>query len=280
MIEKQYTMVINPPSAVSWDDYKMLSLEEYDKLLRSSTNETAFQRFFERNPAFVPGINWAPRGGVLITQPRIQGIRERFPDFMWLRDDSLTFSPVLIEIESPSKRLFNGKGHPTAHFTEARNQLTEWKTILDSPTARQQFYNDFDIPLNLRKKKFKPLFVLVYGRRAEFANSEMLTGKRANLMGEHEELISYDRLQPHSAAENVVSVTVKNSKYSAEHVMPRLRLGPVTARSLIRINGLERAISHMEHTTKARKDFITSRLNYWRHFAHHEGGVYNGADQE
>lgn len=280
LLEKQYTLSTTPAPLISWDDYSRESREEYEQLLENSKDEKEFQNFFERNPAFVPGINWPPRLSVLITQPKIQGIRERFPDFMWLRDDSLTFSPVLIEIESPSKKLFNTSGHPSGSFTEARNQLTEWKTILDGTAARQQFYEDFDIPPHLIRKKFKPLFRLVYGRREEFINDPMLTGKRANLMGENEELISYDRLQPHSAGENIVSVTVKNREYSAKYVMPRLRLGPVIAPDIARIKGLEGAIDSMERTSEDRKKFIKDRLSYWNEYAVHGGGLINRSDQE
>jgi len=280
MLKKNYTMATNQPVAISWDNYKKLAIDEYKELLISSKDERVFQHFFERNPAFVPGITWAPHGEVLISQPKIQGIRGRFPDFMWLRDDSLTFSPVLIEIESPLKKLFTKQGQSTAQFTEARNQLVEWKTILDGPTARQQFYDDFAISLDLRKKKFKPVYILVYGRREEFAGNDLLMGKRANLMGEQEELVSFDRLQPHSAAENVISVLVRNKEYLAMHIMPTFRFSPSIASDLVQVSNLEGVIDVMEHVTEARKVFIRERLPYWRSYAQNKGGIIGGADYE
>ena len=76
----------------------------------------------------------------VISQPRLQGVGARQPDFMWLGTNSMEFVPVLIEIEKPSKRWFNASGIPSSDFVQAQNQLAQWKSWFGDETNRMLFY--------------------------------------------------------------------------------------------------------------------------------------------
>ena len=55
-LNKRYVVISDAPKEMSQEQYCQESIAEYKQLLSESSNdETVFQKFFERNPAFVPG---------------------------------------------------------------------------------------------------------------------------------------------------------------------------------------------------------------------------------
>lgn len=250
------------------DKYKQQLYADYDELLENSaSNETAFQVFFERNPILVPGRHTtfgesghSPYLASLISQPNLNGLTERIPDFMWFAKDSLTFEPVLIEIEAPSKKLFTQNGTPTAEFTKARNQLTEWKAILKQPQNIIKFYDDYDIPLDLRKLDFKPTFILVYGRRSEFEGDTVLTQNRASILGDNEKLISFDRLEVNPKGVNSITSVVKNGKYYAKYVSPIMTISEIFKPIYSKVHSIDSAIDNSSYISDDRKTFMKKRI--------------------
>lgn len=184
---KEYEVIKDAPKQIDWDKYSEKSIREYKILLENSSDkEKIFQQFFEENPSFMPGAlelfgqsGHYPYMDALISQPEIGGIFRRRPDFVWLANDSLTFVPVFIEIEKPSKKMFNKDGTTTAEFNQALGQIHEWQYLLNQPTNRQLLYEYFNLPLEIREKTFMPQYLLVYGRRNEYQGNKMLTGIRA-----------------------------------------------------------------------------------------------------
>lgn len=114
---KKYQVMKNAPKQLDWEEYCNKSLMEYQSILENySDDESVFQKFFEENPSFLPGglelfgnSGHYPYMDALISQPEIGGIFKRRPDYVWLANDSLTFAPVFIEIEKPSKSMFQFK---------------------------------------------------------------------------------------------------------------------------------------------------------------------------
>ena len=238
-----------------------------------ASDEKAIQDFLEKNPCMVPGargeFDFGPSGhspcrDTLIAQPRIKGIINRQPDFMWLANDSITFCPALIEIEAPSKKYFNKDGSPTADFTKAKNQLDEWKVILSKPENQLSFYNDFSVPQELRKRNFDPYFVLIYGRRKEYENDQILTDKRLTLVDRrsNQYLMSFDRIQPLYIDRPYVTSIVKNGKYHAKYLTPTFKPGPFEDQ-LLDFDNLDSAVENMAHTSDERKIFLKQRIPYW-----------------
>jgi len=148
-LEPSYEFANGPP-AMTWGEYKPMALDEYRRLLASASSEKQLQVFFQRNPSFVPGANGdgccIPENHpfALITQPPLNGVTGRVPDFMWLTNDSHCVYPVLIEIERPGKRIFKQNGTELRYeFTQARNQLTQWRTWFSNPTNWNVFVERF-----------------------------------------------------------------------------------------------------------------------------------------
>ncbi len=235
------------------------------------------QVFLEQNPCFVPGA-WtpgAPSGHsplhtALISQPQLSGLRSRQPDFMWISTHSATWYPTLIEIESPTKLIFKGDAIPTHQFTQARNQLAQWRAWFSEPVNIQKFVSEYGIPESYTKfRRMQPHFILIYGRRDEFENNEELSKQRAVIMsGPDEELISFDRLHPDLKLRNAIAVHATGfGRYRACAIMPTIEMGPVLADRLLHVDGLEDIVDADGRIPRARRDFLAKRIPYWRAWA-------------
>ncbi len=292
MLEKKYEIVLDAPKAVSWDEYYEHAKAEYLSLLSIGGNdEKVFQKFFEDNPAFMPGAfeligesGHYPFPLSLVSQPNVGDLLfKRIPDFMWLAQDSLHFCPVLIEIEKPNKKTFTEKGVQTADFSQALNQIYEWKTILNEPENVLNFYKYFNIPMEMRRKKFCPQYGLIYGRRSEYEGDSALTRKRAELVPDDVVLISYDRILTTGSSkyEDLLCCKLHNGKYQVLTVPPTFRYGPHLVSDLLNVNGFVDAVSNMKMVTEDRRQFLKERYNYWIRYASLEQqGLIHTSDRE
>lgn len=279
MLEKKYEIVPNPPAPLSWDNYAKDSYAEYQTLLSTASNdELAFQKFFEENPSFVPGAfellgssGHYPFSHSLISQPEICGTPfKRIPDFIWLAQDSLYFTPVLIEIERPNKKTFTEAGVQTADFSQALGQISEWKAILSEPENVLNFYKSFNIPERIRDKTFQPQYALIYGRRSEFEDRPFLQKKRAQLVQDKVRLITFDRLYPDPKCDDLLCTKLSQREYKVLSIPPTYRYSPMTAGNLSVVKGFQAAISSMKRTSPERKAFLSERFSYW-----HDWGLQN-----
>lgn len=247
-------------------------MADFEQLLKTdASEETKFQRFFECNPGFMPGARdefdflgpsgHSPYLDVLIAQPKISGLISRFPDFMWLASDSVYFTPVIIEIEAPSKKYFNKDGKPSSSFLQARHQLEEWQMILSRPENVMTFYRDFSIPEELRELNFRPHFVLIYGRREEYKSNKLLTQKRAVLINSEQTVMSYDRIKP-QIGDGCVCCNVKDGEYNARALCPTFSIGPMKS-ELLKVKNLVQAVDNTDYLEEERRIFLKERIPYW-----------------
>ena len=124
--------------------------EQFRALLELDPEENETQFFFEQHPCLVPGHStpgtpsghW-PLHCSLVSQPRLLGQDWFVPVFMWIATHSGAWYPTLIEIEKPSRKIFNQNGTPTADFTRARNQLSQWRSWFDDASNQLQFMDYF-----------------------------------------------------------------------------------------------------------------------------------------
>ena len=271
---KQYKVIKDGAKPIGWDLYYEKVIAEFESLLENSEDkEEIFQKFFEENPAFVPGAlelygqsGHYPYMDALISQPDIGTVFKRKPDFIWLANDSLTFVPVLVEIERPNKKMFNKDGTTTAAFNQAIGQIYEWKYLLNQPMNIQMFYDYFDLQLDIREKTFKPQYLLIYGRREEYQGNKILTGVRAAQKTNEIDIMSFDRLKPISDYRQFVSCKVSNNKYKVINIAPSFRYRADCAEELIKMSGFYEKISDMKYTSEERKEFLRNRYNYWCEF--------------
>jgi len=261
----------------SFEPYAVRVKSEFTALLSGAADERQVQAFLERHPALVPGAltpgsssGHYPLHCALVTQPLLPGFRSRVPDFMWIATHSGTWYPTLIEIESPSKRLFTSGGRPTAEFTEARTQLAQWRAWFQNPTNVQQFMELYGVPDTWRRDKgWQPHMILIYGRRAEFDSSPELSNLRASLMpSSGEELMSFDRLTVDPKLEAMITVRARgNGRFKAAWVPETFGTSSSIAECLGRIDGLGEAFDRNDRISEARRAFLKARIEYWRAWA-------------
>jgi hypothetical protein len=271
-LQRRFETVQGPPPE-DFDAYAVRARLEYMVLLDQGADESCMQSFFERNPCFVPGVRGVgayssafPAHSLLISQPRLSGLRERRPDFMWLAVNSVACHPILIEIERPTKAVFISGGRPSAQFSQARHQLTQWKAWFSSPANVQGFIDEYGLTSYSHLiGRIDPKFVLLYGRRSEVAGDPELARERSHLLDERDEfLVSYDRISIDAALSNAITVRIKpNGRFEALAVLPTFALGPSDAERLLLVDGLDEVIEQTGSISADRRAFLRSRLSYW-----------------
>ncbi len=291
-----YQIEANPPPPLSWDEYKSSVESNWTALINSpaARDEKNIQAFLEEHPCMIVGafgITFSsghfPFPHAVISQPVLKGLNTKIPDFMWLAADSGTIYPVLIEIETPTKRWFTREGHPHSDFTQAHTQLASWKTWFNSPVNQQIFLEYYQIPSDLvLSRRLHPLYVLVYGSRDEFEAAPTLNSMRASLERADETLMTFHRLAPDGKARDMMCVKLIESpagrRYEALTVPPTLTLGPLGAHYRAKVFGKEEAVSRNTLIGKERKAFLISRIPYWDDWVQGSSGYYsfNTGDRE
>lgn len=269
-----------------WEQYEIRLRGEWQVLLDSARSESDIQRFLEQHPCLVPGSRFPMTGSfpvraALVTQPGLLAKTRRVPDFMWLSNDSATLYPVLIEIERPGKRWFTAKGVPSAKFTQALSQLREWQVWFNEPKNQSKFMERYAIPEDYDRGRFRPHYVLIYGRRDELAAERRLRHLRA--MQEHpdESLMSFDRLVPLRDSSNYITIRRTRRGYEAVAVPPTLKLDPLYAPFWADVHNKADAIQRCEWMPDERKAFLCERIDYWDRWARRGNfGIIHVGDEE
>ena len=218
----------------------------------------------------LPGFNHGnPSHGAAfyaaVSQPSLDGHIRRRPDFMWLLETSLELIPVFIEIECPSKDMFRSSDNvQNAKFTQACEQIDEWRALLQNHEVVERFYNRYAVSDRMRSMKFSPHYILVYGRRREYSIDSFLTGKRAAKQADDFEIISFDRLKPSYDAMRYGTVKVRpDGTVHAVSVPPTFQLGPSIAGYISCWQDFDTAVDSIEAASEDRKTFLKSRYRYW-----------------
>lgn len=288
-MNKTYILEEGPP-AVSWPDYRQKVDSAWRALLDSSEGhgEKTVQTFLEKHPCMVPGGQGmsGPSGhscfpAALITQPRLSGNGEWVPDFLWIATDSMNIYAVFIEIEAPSKKIFTSRGVQTAEFTQAQNQLAQWKLWISEPSNQQQFFNTYCSGFSYPHRAFVPQYVLIYGRRSEFEGKEQLNRLRSEMEREHEFHMTFDRLHPIYDQRQYMTVRRGKDGYQAVSIPATLELGPLMAEYRSLIQGKDKIVSETSYLSEERKAFLLRRFEYWDQWAKEQHkGIIKLGDRE
>lgn len=276
-LQRTYQMHPNPPPRMPWTQYTERLLAEWKALLDSEQvcTERQIHDFLIDHPSMVPGAysvtgpsGHGPFPMALLSESPLTGVGVKVPDFIWLASDSLNFTPVLIEIESPCKHWFTQTGVPSHELVQAVNQLAQWRAWLNRPENVLVFYESFQIPEDMRSYlNFRPEFVLIFGRRREFNDRPELTRLRAQFEQQGQVVMTFDRLSPAPDCKFYLSATTRNAKYRALSVPATFELGPMVAESFARIDGIPEAIQRNRWISADRQRFLTERLPYWIEWA-------------
>jgi Domain of unknown function (DUF4263) len=270
------------PKAMSFAEYEAAVMRDWQALLASDPAEDAVQAFLELHPAMVPGGSGdiGPAGhqgsefSAVFRVPELKGAGPSYkPDFMWITHSTARITPILIEIEKPSKRWFQQNGRPTADFRDAHDQLNEWRSWFARDANRAAFRERFLFTSPYSRGPLEPQFVLIYGRRQEFdpggghAQPENLRDKRDSQRAADEEFRTFDSLRPHHFHSSSITVSM-----TAEGPLP-FAFSPVysTGTNVLdaaRVLG-DPAVAFQRSVmmTAERRAYLNKRWEYWRQVA-------------
>ena len=120
----------------------------------------------------------------------------------------------------------------------------------------------------LYRRRFRPSYLLIYGRRSEASARPALTAKRSHLFPEDVVGMTYDRLWPDQNASQLICIKARAAgEFTAVSVPPTLEWSPVHAEDRSQIIGFDAAIAANQYIGRERKEFLVRRLPYWNAWA-------------
>jgi hypothetical protein len=268
---KTYKLTQAAPPAMSRKEYENLAIQEWDQILNGpqASDEAVIHSFLERNPSFIPGPFSFPTSGHypifcgVFSKPPLAGIGNHVPDFMWLATATGLIYPMFVEIETPTKRWFTESGQPRAEWTQARNQLVEWKSWMKKPANQLVLLQSLGVPERYARYDIRPQFILVYGRRSEFEARPELRSRMAMQTGEDEFHITFDRLTPDANASDFFTLKKERTGVTALVVPPTIELGPCMSFGSLEVKGRPEAALRELRMSPERRQFVASRFPYW-----------------
>jgi len=265
---------------MAWTEYADKALSDWYGLLSANPEEDAVQEFLELHPAMVPGGSGdiGPGGhhgsdfGAVFRRPKLTGAGRSFePDFMWVTRSSSLITPILIEIEKPSKTWFTKAGRPTQEFTAAHDQLNDWRTWFDLDGNGAVFREKFLIAGDrYRDRPLKPQFVLVYGRESEFtregghANPDELRRKREGLRMADETIMTFDALRPRYDHGRAITLTMTSLGARLHAFSPVFETGPTTGEAAVQLDDPSAALARSALMPPERRTYLAERWAFWK----------------
>lgn len=267
------------PMPMEWNRYHDEVMSRWYELLSQDPEETAVQEFLELHPALIPGGSGdvGPGGhhgsqlSAVFRLPALNGAGKSFvPDFMWVTKSSGLITPILIEIEKPSKRWFQKSGRPTAQLTAAHDQLNDWRSWFDQDSNRTLFRQKYMFGDQHQDRPLKPQFLLIYGREAEFgwggghSNPDGVRHKRDGLRRPDEFFMTFDSLRPRYDHANSVTVTMTANGPRPFAFSPTYRTNSETGLDAKVLGDATEALARSVMMTQERKAYLAERWEYWR----------------
>jgi hypothetical protein len=263
-----------------WLEYHDEVTSQWYTLLKSNPEEDAVQAFLELHPAMVPGGSGdvGPGGhhgsemGAVFTRPKLKGDgRDFVPDFMWVTRSSGLITPILIEIEKPSKRWFTKAGRPTADFTAAHDQLNDWRSWFERDANGSLFRNTFLVGERYANRPLRPQYVLIYGRKSEFdgsgghSNPDEIRHKRDGQLRPDEAFMTFDSLRPRYDHANSVTVMMTAKGPIAYAFSPVYQTSPSnTGHAALTLGDPMEALGRTVMMSDERKAYLAERWAHWR----------------
>lgn len=192
-------------------------VSEYLALLDENQLEQRYQTFIEKNTSLVPrefiqnhGIHF----DLVLRKLAFGG--DYKSDFAYLSKSSDDWNAVLIEIERPNKKFFKD-GHNDFHadFQQALQQINRWKAWFLVPGNFASFVDGILGPIR------KPLtanptymkYVLVYGRRSEYADNDTRRRLVVAQEGGDFKIMTFDSLSESLHTKTKLYVGAKKNEY-------------------------------------------------------------------
>jgi len=173
--------------------------KKYLAYLNRAKTEKQMQLFFETNPIVLPGLydrHNGSVGNVVISKLKLANDYET--DFAFISEDSARSQITLIEIESPSIKIFRDSDDQfTSAFNKAVQQMRDWATWFDANRtyAKDSFREMYHRGI-FRYQHVTTKVILIAGRREQIKKTPQREKRWAGLnasIGQNA-VITYDHL--------------------------------------------------------------------------------------
>jgi len=268
------------PRGLAWEQYHDRVISDWYLLLSREPEEDEVQRFLELHPSMIPGGSGdiGPGGhhgselGAVFRRPNLIGSGRAFqPDFMWVTRCTSLVTPILIEIEKPSKRWFRRDGRPTSEFTEAHDQLNDWRSWFARDGNRALFREMFLIfGEKYEDRPLEPQYVLVYGRESEFGiegghtNPRALRYKRDQQRRVDESFMTFDALRPRFDHSNSMTLTMTARGPEIHAFSPVYGTGTHSGKGALLLGDPHDALDRSVMMSDERRAYLAMRWSYWQ----------------
>jgi hypothetical protein len=176
------------------------NLEAFRALLDGGHKEQVYQEALERSPRLIPQEFVQNHGVHMSMILRKLRLAENYTtDFLYLSKSSADWNIAFVELEKPSTPYFrSGSDELHPEFLAGINQIDRWRAWTQKSANIEHMLSEtlgpIWVPTALRRNPVYPKFVLVSGRRAEFAEDdrkrELVHAKERNDF----KILSYDSL--------------------------------------------------------------------------------------
>lgn len=193
--------------------------KRYLELLDKGENEQIYQSFIESNTELVPR-DFVQNHGIhlnLILRKLSFGPDYK-SDFFFFSKSSDDWNAVFIEIEKPTSRFFKDGSHEYhPDFVHALQQINSWRAWLSIEGNLRAFINQLStirVPATMQGNPTYPKFVLVFGRRAEYAESEL---RRSRIRSEERDdfkIITFDSLAEGLSSKKKMWLGVRRAEFT------------------------------------------------------------------
>jgi Domain of unknown function (DUF4263) len=192
--------------------------KEFFRLLNENPKEQVYQQFLEQHTRFVPREFVQNHGiGQALVLRKLPFGADYKTDFFFFSKSSDDWNAVFIELEKPYSRFFKGNTnefHPD--FSNALQQINQWKAWFLSDQNRGSFLSmvsAIQVPSHMARNPTYNKYVLVFGRRSEYANNE----DRRRLVRASEtddfKIITFDSLAEGLSEKYEVSIGARHNQF-------------------------------------------------------------------
>ncbi len=191
---------------------------KYLALLNGDHDEQTYQSFLERHTRFIPREFVQNHGvglGLVLRKLALGG--DYKTDFFYFSKSSDDWNAVFIEIEKPSSSFFKGSTTEFhSDFLNALQQINSWKAWFLSDQNKAAFLSSMSmvqVPTHMARNPTFNKYVLVFGRRGEYAGNE--TRRRLVRAKETDDfkIISFDSLAEGLNAKEEFTVGARHNHF-------------------------------------------------------------------
>ena len=192
--------------------------DEFLRLLDESHKEQIYQSYLEDHTRFIPREFVQNHGiGVGLVLRKLTFGADYKTDFFYFSKSTVDWNAVFIEIEKPSSRFFKGSTNQFhSDFRKALHQIDQWKAWFLSDQNKGTFLsmvNAIQVPHHMASNPTYNKYVLVFGRRSEYAGNEDRRRLVRARESEDFKIISFDSLAEGLSEKHELSIGSRHNEF-------------------------------------------------------------------